>query len=291
MPLVIVSGLPCSGKTTRSRELYAYLQANAGTGQTVHLISEEEHGARRASEYASSVVEKKARGNFFSAVERLLSPTCIVIADGLNYIKGYRYQLYCLARAASTPHCVLYCVASERLCRERNERRLAGEEASRTYPREVFEELLLRFEEPSNQARWDSPLFTVGGEEEGEDEDCSMSWTPVLEALRGGSVRPPSFATAPKSGSGANSNLLMTLDRNTQAVVEAILETVKRGGTPCCVTIDEGEGEKLMVRVGRPVLGSDLQRLRRQFIHMNRLHQADAASITPLFVHYLNEHL
>lgn len=284
MPLVIVSGLPCSGKTTRSRELYAYLQANVATGHGVHLISEEEQGAHRASEYASSVVEKKARGNFFSAVERLLSPTSIVIADGLNYIKGYRYQLYCLARAASTPHCVLHCVASERLCRERNERRLAVEGPDHTYPREVFEELLLRFEEPSNQARWDSPLFTVGGG--GEEEEDDMSWMPVLEALRGGSVRPPSFATAPKSSS-AGGDLLMALDRNTQRVVEAILETARRDGTPCSVAIDR----ELVVRVGRPVLGSDLQRLRRQFIHMNRLHQADVASITPLFVHYLNKHL
>lgn len=42
-----------------------------------------------------------------SAVERLLSREDIVIADGMNYIKGFRYQLYCVARAISTPHCVV----------------------------------------------------------------------------------------------------------------------------------------------------------------------------------------
>jgi tRNA uridine 5-carbamoylmethylation protein Kti12 len=25
----------------------------------------------------------------------------------MNYIKGFRYQLYCVARAISTPHCVV----------------------------------------------------------------------------------------------------------------------------------------------------------------------------------------
>jgi protein KTI12 len=42
-----------------------------------------------------------------SAVERLLTKDDIVIADGLNYIKGFRYQLYCIARAIGTPHCVV----------------------------------------------------------------------------------------------------------------------------------------------------------------------------------------
>lgn len=30
-----------------------------------------------------------------------------MIADALNYIKGFRYQLYCIARAIGTPHCVV----------------------------------------------------------------------------------------------------------------------------------------------------------------------------------------
>lgn len=51
--------------------------------------------------------EKKARGSLMSAVERLVSKDDLVIADGMNYIKGFRYQLYCIARAISTPHCVV----------------------------------------------------------------------------------------------------------------------------------------------------------------------------------------
>jgi len=51
--------------------------------------------------------EKGARGTFFSAVQRLLSKNDIVIADGMNYIKGFRYQLFCEAKAQSTPHCVV----------------------------------------------------------------------------------------------------------------------------------------------------------------------------------------
>lgn len=51
--------------------------------------------------------EKKARGTFISAVERFLSVDDIVIADGMNYIKGFRYQLHCVTKAVPTPHCVV----------------------------------------------------------------------------------------------------------------------------------------------------------------------------------------
>jgi protein KTI12 len=37
----------------------------------------------------------------------VLSPRDIVVLDGLNYIKGWRYQLFCEAKNARTPSCVL----------------------------------------------------------------------------------------------------------------------------------------------------------------------------------------
>lgn len=40
-------------------------------------------------------------------MERHLSKETVVILDSLNYIKGYRYELYCIARALRTPNCVV----------------------------------------------------------------------------------------------------------------------------------------------------------------------------------------
>lgn len=58
--------------------------------------------------------EKKSRAAFISAIERSISKDTVVIADSLNYIKGLRYQLYCIARAASTPHCAVRFFFSEK---------------------------------------------------------------------------------------------------------------------------------------------------------------------------------
>ena len=57
--------------------------------------------------YASADAEKKARGAIMAAVERLLSRDAFVIVDWLNYIKGFRYQLFCVAKSCSTQHCLV----------------------------------------------------------------------------------------------------------------------------------------------------------------------------------------
>jgi protein KTI12 len=41
-------------------------------------------------------------------VDHALNADTFVILDSLNYIKGYRYELYCLARSQRTPHCVVH---------------------------------------------------------------------------------------------------------------------------------------------------------------------------------------
>jgi protein KTI12 len=80
--------------------------------------------------YNSAKEEKTARAEEFSAIKRVLSKDVIVIADGLNYIKGYRYQLWCEAKAAGTRCCVVHVAAREDECKAWNNERLkaAGRE-------------------------------------------------------------------------------------------------------------------------------------------------------------------
>lgn len=110
MPLIIVTGFPSSGKTQRVNEIKAYFEnriKEESKSLRIHIVDDESlHITKDA--YKDVREEKKARGAILSAVERNLSKDDIVIADGLNYIKGFRYQLYCIARAIGTPHCVVH---------------------------------------------------------------------------------------------------------------------------------------------------------------------------------------
>lgn len=51
-------------------------------------------------------------------------------------------------------------------CKEINARLLVDTENDGGYPRDIFDNLVYRYEEPNGMTRWDSPLFTVPYDDE-----------------------------------------------------------------------------------------------------------------------------
>lgn len=51
--------------------------------------------------------EKPARSTIITAVQRNMNKDTVVILDSLNYIKGFRYQLYCAAKEAGVRVCTV----------------------------------------------------------------------------------------------------------------------------------------------------------------------------------------
>ena len=142
----------------------------------VHHIDDQSLGLAR-DVYATARPEKDARATFSSAVKRALSRDAIVVADGMNYIKGFRYQLYCEAKAVQTPNCVVHVGTPPDRCRELNEQAL--KDGTGGYQTEVFENLVFRYEEPNGMSRWDAPLFTV------PYDDADPPYEAIWEAMVG----------------------------------------------------------------------------------------------------------
>ncbi|KOS18547.1 Protein kti12 [Escovopsis weberi] len=140
MPLIILTGYPTSGKSTRAKQLHDYLEERArGTKYRLHLVSDDALSISRsvydlsalpAHTRSANASEKDARAAVYGAVKRVLSDRDIVILDGLNYIKGWRYQLHCEAKAVRTMSCILQIGCSPDQARRVNEERLRS--ASRT---------------------------------------------------------------------------------------------------------------------------------------------------------------
>lgn len=155
MQLIIVTGLPTSGKSTRAQQLATHLQsriASAAPGPQsayrVHLISDDAlsiprsvYDLSRVPEHARSAnaAEKDARAALYGAVKRVLSDRDIVVLDGLNYIKGWRYQLFCEAKGVRTGCCVLQVGCGVGRARGVNEGRLRRRE--RMQGKEAGEEI------------------------------------------------------------------------------------------------------------------------------------------------------
>lgn len=89
MPIVVVTGLPASGKSTRSRQLRDYFIQR---GKKVHLISENEAVPKalfgKNQHAGDSQKEKVVRSDLKSDALRHVNQEDLVILDAGNYIKG-----------------------------------------------------------------------------------------------------------------------------------------------------------------------------------------------------------
>jgi len=115
----------------------------------------------------------------------------LVILDSMNYIKGYRYELHCIAKAAGEKHAVIWVLLQPDIAiRWNNERRQrhndeyaptnhakedcvndGASSGSRTnavegdvtyyYTEDQMKELACRYEPPDQRNRWDRPLYRV----------------------------------------------------------------------------------------------------------------------------------
>ena len=204
MPLIIVTGHPCSGKSTFSLKLQEYLE---GKGCEVRVVNEESEKVNKVEGYADSGNEKTTRGILKSAIDHSLNDRTYVIADSLNYIKGYRYELYCMARTQRTQHCCVFVQCNEEISRQWYERKKEFDDG------EVFEsatmaDLKRRFEMPNERNRWDSPMFRVDMTPEGYSSKCPTTTTGKIDnggdysnaAESDANVRTSSFRRKPKGG-------------------------------------------------------------------------------------------
>ncbi|CAE6420541.1 unnamed protein product [Rhizoctonia solani] len=295
MALITFSGFPSSGKTRRTDQLRAYLEQKLQEdheetkGWNVSVLSDEGLNIPRSS-YDESRLEKPARSALLSAIVRDLSKNTILIVDSLNYIKGFRYQMYCAAREVGVRVATVFVVATPDLCREWNQKR------ENRYSDATFDNLIQRYEEPNSMVRWDAPLFTVPWTDEtvpGED---------VWRAITLGDKRPANQAVA--SIIKPPSDALQVLDQTTASVVGAIMSAQSTlGGSGGTVSLNGNGPLPNITLPSRHVSLPELSRHKRQFVAARKKAVTqglagnkgemdwDAESVAEKFVEYLEENL
>ncbi|XP_070828423.1 protein KTI12 homolog [Chaetodon trifascialis] len=274
MPLIVMCGYPCSGKTRRAEELKVYFEQNCD--RKVHIVGDGALDVEKNIVYADSQKEKNVRASLKAEVERKVNKDHIVILDSLNYIKGYRYELFCLIKHAQTPHCVVYCLTSDEVSSTWN----ASRDAAEQYNQDIFDALVLRFEAPDSRNRWDSPLFTVL-------KDDTVPYEAISDALFKRKAPPPNQST--QSQPLSSSNFLYELDKITQDVLMAIFNAQKTSVPGDLISVP-GATEK--IELTRSINMAELRKLRRQFISYTKMHPTgNTGHISNMFVQYLNKSL
>ncbi|KAM9854960.1 protein KTI12 homolog [Aulostomus maculatus] len=274
MPLVVMCGYPCCGKTRRAEELKVYFEQN--TDRKVHIVGDGVLGVDKNAVYADSQKEKQVRAALKAEVERKVNKDDIVILDSLNYIKGYRYELFCLVKHARTPHCLVYCLTSDDVSSAWNTSRDVGEQ----YTQDIFDALVLRFEAPDSRNRWDSPLFTVL-------RDDTLPFELISDALFKRKAPPPNQST--QSQPLSSTNFLYELDKITQDVLMTIFHAQKTSVPGDLISVP-GATEK--IELSRSINMAELRKFRRQFISYTKMHPTEnTGQIANMFVQYLNKSL
>uniref|UniRef100_A0A3B3S5I2 Protein KTI12 homolog n=1 Tax=Paramormyrops kingsleyae TaxID=1676925 RepID=A0A3B3S5I2_9TELE len=269
MPLIVMCGFPSSGKSRRTKELKEYFLRC--TERKVIVVGDETVGMAKNTAYAGETSEY-----MLAAFSVTVNKDDVIILDSMNYIKGYRYELFCLIKHAQTPHCLVYCLTSPEISAQWN----ASRGPEERYAQEILDALVMRFEAPDSRNRWDSPLFTV-------QHDDSLPFEAISDAIFHRKAPPPNQST--QSQPLSSTNFLHELDKVTQDILTAILNAQKTS-VPGDVIAVPAASEKISFWTTRSLGMAELRKLRRQFISYSKMHPTeDKGLIANMFVQYLNK--
>jgi len=221
-----MTGLPSSGKSSVVTKLQDFFTSKE---KAVVVICEEQlMGQDKNFIFSDSKHEKDVRGRLKSEVIRHLGKDNVVICDGLNYIKGFRYELFCASKAGKTTQLTVQCDLSPADAEQIN----SGRDDTEKYSDEIFKALVQRYESPISSNRWDAPLYLVL-------KDGVVNFEGIFDSLFNKKAPPPNLSTqnAPLS----TTNFVYELDKQTQAVVAAIMEAQKTTGAGTEVTSEDSE--------------------------------------------------
>jgi protein KTI12 len=210
MPCFIITGHPCAGKTTIANLVKERALQHPLIDRVV-LINEESACPDWTKQqcYETPAAEKKSRAALKSAFDRAVTNTTsntLVILDSLNYIKGFRYELHCVSKAASERHGILWVLNRQDAIEEwnkkknktsssspapRQESQLQQQEHQQqsinttadsvadhetySYEPKLLQELVQRYEPPDARNRWDKPLYTIDVSPQEEQNTRSRS--------------------------------------------------------------------------------------------------------------------
>lgn len=265
MALVVICGLPCSGKSTFSGRLLDRMSATSAPT----VIDEPSLHLNRDESYRDATAEKRTRGQLKAAVDRALAKGRIVFLDSINSIKGYRYEIWCLARAAGVKYCLVHCITPAATAQQWNRARQAS-----SYSEAVFSDLAGRFESPDSKNRWEQPLFSVLPCGDDADTEASLqaicAWCGNDRSISGiPFAKPLQPTSATTTTSLSHTNLLAELDRSAQEVIDVIFETQARSGPTNGPFVVELAGLAYPVTLPRHLSMPEMRRQKRAFVKLS----------------------
>lgn len=258
MPLLLIVGWPCSGKTMVANLIKQHFESKT----SVLVLNDEgtisKYGGRDKF-YALGKAEKELRSDLRSQVDRCLNDSTLVVVDSGNYVKGFRYELYCLAKERRSRYAIVEVLNDRENIFKWNQ---LENDASKKYSEETLEALLHRYEEPNTNHRWDSPHVPYYNSLAGQTNDEYLNR--IDEALFNAPAMKPNISTESKPV--ADSDYLFRLDQQTSEIVKRILSAQSESSIDINIP-----SVGVTFTLPRRTSLAELNKLRRQFISLCKL--------------------
>ena len=309
MPLVMLVGRPSSGKTSIACQIEAVIK-QLDPGRSIDILDDRSIMSASQSKsdcYRDSKQEKMTLGALRSSVERRLSKSTVLIFDSLNMIKGYRYEIWALARQIGTRCCVVSIETGAETCKAWN----AARDFEERYETAVMDDLVGRLERPDSIRRWESPLFSVYPERESREEmtrvceavaayciaSNSAGKGPLerakLSAVTGQAAGDLKQSIATSQNTLAPVNLLHDVDKEVQVTIKQVLDAqTLAGGAPAGIV--SFAPDMPVLNLTRPISTVELRRWKRMFVKMvtnTTFSESRPVHIKSLFVKFMIEQI
>ncbi|KAM3181740.1 hypothetical protein ACTXT7_013772 [Hymenolepis weldensis] len=306
MPLILLCGYPCSGKTTITEKIVEMLREEKPECD-IEIVSEEaiakanqaykgEEKDPREAIFKNTAFEKQLRAQIKSDTERVLSrkkgiSTGVVIVDGTNFIKALRYDTFCIAKSLGQKQAVIHCTTPESMCREINTK--LGR-----YSEEVISDLIYRFECPNPDARWDNPLYEISLPDANfspdPEEEFKISMENLVSNIIADLLQPKTKVKQNKTTvitRAAAPDYIQLVEKATNKVINIILEAQSKGEEKMCLPNQKGISLQLAGNL-QPWTQTTLAKAKRNFLAFLRSGQRATKvgedEMCALFVSFLN---
>lgn len=153
--LVILCGVPCSGKSTLAKEVANLLENRFKYSTAVVTSDTFRHMVPTYQYRFEPELERFVRGATYETIGAALKQGLLVVSDDINYYASIRRRLVRMAQQCKADYAIIYVNTPLEVAIEWNKKR--GEPV----PNSLIEEIYYKLDEPGKEYRWDKPLMVL----------------------------------------------------------------------------------------------------------------------------------
>jgi selenocysteine-specific elongation factor len=216
--LLILCGLPSSGKTTISKHVASLLEDKHGIPTMVVSSDDFRDMLSYSSKAFKPERETPVKVLYEKAIATGLENSFLVISDDMNYYKSMRSDLRQIAKRSGADYDMVFVDTPVEVAIKWNQER------GLPIPQSLIEEINQKFDPPKGDYKWDNPLVVVDPSEQSSEEIANIIVAAVLKRLEN-----PIRSKPKKVVEDEKSQRARGIERETR---KAMMEVMKRYKNP-----------------------------------------------------------